>query len=77
MLRRALSPDEIPKWNRPPEICCTDAAADAATAGWRVIGLDTVMASSGRVVRVAAKVIMEKHSAHSDCESPQVSMSKP
>ena len=35
------------------------------------------MARSGRVVRVAAKVIIEKHSAHRDCESPQVSMSKP
>ena len=41
------------------------------------MGLDTVMARLGRSDTVAAKVIMEKHSAHSDCESPQVSMSKP
>src|SRR5437588_6756804 len=77
MLRRALSPEEMPNRKRPPEICCTDAAADAVTAGWRVLGLDTVMARSGVVVRVAANVIIEKHSAQSDWESPHVSMSKP
>ena len=77
MLRSALSPDAIPKRNRPCEICCTDAQADAATAGWRVHGFDTVIAKSGRVVCTAANVISVKHSAHSDCESPHVSMSNP
>src|SRR5262245_31444739 len=77
MLRRALSPDARPKANRPPEICCTLAQDDAHTAGWRVIGFETVIASFGAVVSVAANVISEKQSAHSDCESPQVIMSKP
>jgi hypothetical protein len=46
-------------------------------AGWRVMGLDTVIANCGVVVCTAANVIIEKHSAHNDCESPHVSMSKP
>ena len=66
-----------PEPEAPSRNCCTDADADAATAAWRVIGFDTVIARSGRVVNVAAKVISEKHSAHNDCESPVVSMSKP
>ena len=77
MLRSALSPDARPRRKRPSAICCTEADAEAATAAWRVIGFDTVIARSGRVVSSATNVINEKHSAHSDCESPVVSMSKP
>ena len=50
-------------------------AHDATTAGWRVMGLETVIASRGVLVRSAANVMVTNGSAHSDCESPVVSRS--
>ena len=77
MLRRALSPELSPWTKRPPATCCMASSADAVTAGWRVIGFDTVIPSRGAVVWAAAYIIVTSGSAHSDCESPVVSRSNP
>ena len=83
----ALKAQSIWKWLKPDEYTTPNSRYFVVVnydIVWRAplgnmllqAGFDTVIASFARRVVIAAKVISEKHSAQSDCESPQVRRSK-